>query len=208
MNLSDYNIEFAHIYADQNFDSEQIESIEVLKKTIAKLIHQKKSFSTSVLIDDYNPQCRNLRENNFINVIKSYNIPLDFLAYESQLSLISDRVVDDLPKSSLRIKHADDADRRMLVLESDNGDITLRHYYESYSKNTCALLTACWLLCRLGVYSIPHTAIKNLTTNPFQGKKIITILPKKYEKNENKALEIIRILGKVNILEDIKYVFF
>lgn len=203
-----YNIEFAHIYADRDFSSEQIKSVENLKNLMKKLKQQKENFVTSVLIDDYNSKSHSLDESNFVHTIKSYAVPVDFIAYESKLNLLADRVIEDLPKSILETRFSSDTLDKAIILKTEGRSIKLRDYFESSVKNTCALLTACWLLCRLGIYVIPENGIRRLNTRSFEGNNIITILPKKYEYNEYKALAIIRALGRKELLKKIEYIFF
>ena len=200
----EYNIEFAHIYADQKFGNEQIRSIEILRDLINSLRKQGKSFVTTVLIDDYNPKKNNLDENAFVNKIKSLNIPLDFIAYESKLNQIGDKLIADLPRQLLRVEG-----KKNIFLEINNKSIKLRDSIGFQLKNTCTLLTASWLLCRLGIYKIPSDSINRLNkVGTFEANKIITILPEKYRKSESRALDIIKSLGKDDILKHIEYRLF
>ena len=200
----EYNIEFAHIYADQKFGNEQIRSIEILRDLINSLQKQGKSFVTTVLIDDYNPKKNNLDENAFVNKIKSLNIPLDFIAYESKLNQIGDKLIADLPRQLLRVEG-----KKNIFLEINNKSIKLRDSIGFQLKNTCTLLTASWLLCRLGIYKIPSDSINRLNkVGTFEANKIITILPEKYRKSESRALDIIKSLGKDDILKHIEYRLF
>lgn len=207
MQSVDYNIEFAHIYSDQKFGNEQEKSIEVLSGVINDLQSQGKSFVTTVLIDEYNPKTCVLNENDFVNKIKSFGIPLDFVAYESKLSEIVSRLIADLPKSNLEVDYLGEG-KHSLFLKTENKKHKLRENFGFSHKNTCALLTSCWLLCRLGVYRIPDDAVRRFGEKAFEAKKLITVLPEKYKNSEDKALKIIKASGRKEILKNIEYRFF
>ncbi|MDZ4228018.1 MAG: hypothetical protein U1E54_02115 [Candidatus Levybacteria bacterium] len=203
MHSIDYNIEFAHIYVDDEFSAEQVESIEILRNLIVNLSNQEENFVTTILIDDYNPKENILDENDLINKIKSFNIPLDFIAYESKLNQVADKLIADLPQTLLRVEG-----KKNIFLEINNKSIKLRDNLGFLLKNTCTLLTASWLLCRLGKYRLPDGAIRNLSGKTFEASRIVTILPEKYRKSESRALDIIRALGNHDLLKHIEYRFF
>lgn len=86
--------------------------------------------------------------------------------------------------------------------------IGIRDHFDSGYKNTCAALVACWHLARLGVYEIEEDKIKRLSKKSFQASKTLTVLPKKYKTNENKALTILASTTYKDLLKNIEYIFF
>lgn len=190
----DYNIEFAHIYADEAFGSEQEKSINALKEVISEL--NGKSFVTCVLIDEFSPEEIKLDFDGYINEVKS-RVVVDFLAYESKLSEISDKLIKELP--NLKTEMFDD--KEVLLLIKDDMKIGLK----SNDKPTCALLIAAWTLCRFGIYQVPD--LKNLTGKEFKADNLITILPKKYRESENKVLEILKSSRYRELVDKIQYKF-
>ena len=85
MNKPDYNIEFAHIYADEEFGEEQAKSIDIVKTVISNLKKSNKSFVTSVLIDEFHPVVFKLNENEMVEEFRKYDVEVDFIGYESKL---------------------------------------------------------------------------------------------------------------------------
>ena len=199
--MVDYNIEFAHIYADKEFGDEQRKSINFLKKTIENLKRKNKSFVTCILIDEINPKEITLNESEFLKKVLSFEIPLDFIAYESKLSSIADKIIKELPKEFLHKESFNN--KQVLLLVKDNLKIGLKDYP---GKHSCSLLIVAWILCRLGYYKVP--SLKNLNENSFNANKLITILPKKYRKTEDKVLDILRSTKYSRVLKNLEYKFF
>lgn len=199
--MVDYNVEFAHIYADKEFGDEQRKSIDLLKLVIKDLQKKNKSFVTCILIDEISPEKITLNESDFLKKTLSYKIPLDFVAYESKLSSIADKIIKELPKELLHKESFND--KEVLLLIKDNLKIGLKDYP---GKHSCSLLIAAWILCRLGYYKAPN--LKNLTGNSFNANKLITILPKRYRKTEDKVLNILKITKYNHILKNLEYKFF
>ena len=188
----DYNIEFAHIYADEEFGKEQIKSIEILKKIIDKLQKQNKSFVVSLLIDEFHPVVFNLNEEKIIQEFKKHGVDVDFIGYESKLGSVSDQLIKEIPLSEIKMEHFHKPEKEVLVLEEGNSKTGLREEFKFMYRHTCAMLSATWSLCRLGIYKIPEDAIHNITGKAFEANKLITILPSKYKPVEDKVIEIIK----------------
>lgn len=208
MNKLNYNIEFAHIYADEQFGNEQVKSIEILKKVISNLEKNNKSFVISVLIDEFHPVVFKLNENEMMEEFLKYDIAVDFVGYESKLGVVADELINYLPKSMLKLEHFHKPEKEALVLEDHNGKIGLKEEFEFAYRHTCALLSASWSLCRLGIFKIPQDAVHNLGNKTFEAHKVITILPEKYRTVEDKVIEIIKSTKFNDVVKNIEYEFF
>lgn len=208
MDKLEYNIEFAHIYADEEFGEEQIKSIEILKNVIARLKKERQTFVISVFIDEFHPVIFKLDERKMIAEFKKHGIEVDFVGYESKLGDISNQLIQELPKSMLKLEHFHKPEKEVLIFEEDNKKIGLKEEFKFAYRHTCALLSASWSLCRLGIYKIPSEAINNLNKKTFEAKRIITILPEKYRPVEDKVLEIITATRFKKSIENIQYEFF
>lgn len=186
----DYNIEYAHIYADDKFGVEQMEGIKTLRYVIQKMKKLKRSYVLSVLIDDYNPTYYFLDTKNFLIKLKKLNAEPDFVFFESSLVPCYKDFLQEI-KPKLRREYI--------------------KYIESHKKVPCSLLIAIWHLKRLGVIDAAKEEIKYINHNipqRFVAKKIITILPKKYEEVENMGLKIIANTRFKDRLTDIVNIFF
>lgn len=189
MEKVDYNIEYAHIYSDEVFNQEHIESLSVLELILRILKNDNKTYNLNLLIDEYHPDDKSLDIDDFLNKLKFRGY------YPENLFLESDLHQD--------IK---------LFLNNVTDEKALRDYDRYFAKNgksPCSYLVASWYLKRLGL--LPVDNIKKLTdsgTKPFPGKKIINILDKKYKPNEDKALELIKNSKFAAYLDNIIYYYY
>lgn len=206
--IADYNLEFAHIYADEQFGPEQAKGMACANEVMTRLSAAGKTFVTSVLIDEFNPATNILDENDFVVKFKVNNTPVDFIGYESRFTVVADTIIRELPTSMLTLKHFNHPDRSVLMLQDGPLKIGLEEKKPNL-KHTCAILSAAWTLCRLGVYPMPEGGLKILNPRQkFVARKTITILPEKYRSGEERVLEIIKNLPYADRLPDIEYEFF
>jgi len=187
----DYNIEFAHIYADKSYGEEQAKSIDVLKEFLGKI--KEKNYVTVVLIDDFSPGHAMAGEEEFLKNISS-QVDLDSVAYEAGLVEVAMELLN----------HIDDLDKQgeVIMLKGGVGLTTNK------GDPTCALLIAAWHLCRLGLMKVPKKAVKNFSEKSFTADKIMTIIPEKYRSNEDKVLAIIKASKFKDDIDRIEYLFF
>jgi hypothetical protein len=189
MEKVDYNIEYAHIYSDEVFNQEHIESLNVLELILRILRNDNKSYNLNLLVDEYHPEDKSLNIEDFLNKLKFRGYYPENLYLESDL-------------------HGD----IKLFLDSLISEKALRDYERYFDKNgksPCSYLVANWYLKRLG--ALPVVNIKKLSGSegkPFVGNKIINILDRKYKPNEDKALELIKNSKFSNYLDNIIYYYY
>lgn len=184
----DYNIEYAHIYSDEFFGKEHKESVKELHKAIKRLKKLKKSYVLSVLIDEYNPTEHMLDTENFLAILKKLDAKPHFLMLESHLA---------------RYKN--------VLLKKMDGKIKREYekYIKKHNKVPCSFLIAIWHLKRLGLIKNKNGELQQLTKRKqFTANKIITILPKKYQRVELKAIDIIESTIFKKQITNIAHIFF
>lgn len=188
MDKVDYNIEYAHIYSDEVFKQEHIDSLNVLELILRILKNDNKSYNLNLLIDEYHPEINNLDVADFLSKLKFRGYYPDHLYLESELH----KDIDGLLANITSEKHLRDYER----------------YLQRTGKSPCSYLVASWYLKRLGV--LPLDNLQKLTTEnkPFSGNKIINILDRKYKPNEDKALELIKNSKFANYLDNIIYYYY
>lgn len=116
MRKVDYNIEFAHIYADEILGEEQIRSIKILKQVIKKLNKQNKKYVLSILVDDYHSTNSQININKLIQEIKSFGIDVDFIGFESKLIKYADSLIKRIPRNKLSVELFDAPQKKVLML--------------------------------------------------------------------------------------------
>lgn len=188
MEKVDYNIEYAHIYSDEVFNQEHIESLNVLALILRILKNDNKNYNLNLLIDEYHPETKDLDVEDFLSKLKFRGYYPDYLHMESALH--------------------DEVDTLLVNLTNEKHQRDYQRYFEKNGKSPCSYLVAVWYLKRLGVF--PDNNIKKLTDEdkPFHGHKIINILDKKYKPNEDKALELIKNSNFSQYLDNIIYYYY
>jgi hypothetical protein len=82
--IADIGIEYSHIYVDQQFNTEQIKSIDFLKKS--EVSYKGKNISRIILIDDYSPNLSFDRFNlsDFYKQLALLDVPSQMLLFVNQ----------------------------------------------------------------------------------------------------------------------------
>lgn len=186
---ADYNIEYAHIYTDESFGREHKRSIKELHDVTERLRKLKKSYVLTVLIDEYNPIQHRLSVKKFLNKLAQLGSEPDYVGFESKLASDKDLLLNEMDK---KIKKE------------------YEKYLRKHGKIPCSLLIALWYLKRLGFIKIKSDELIHLKKDnkPFVARKIITILPRRYQGVEMKALKIIKSTRFKKYLDNIQNIFF
>ena len=205
--MIDYSIELAHVYADESIRDEQIRSLVEGARIIKELSTSSKSFSVSILIDDYSVPTFTVDTNRLIDLAKSHGILIDFIVKEARLSAVAD-LLKEINPGVLSTEEFPKAGKHSLVLTNKGEKIGIRDYFSGHQKNTCASLIAVWQLARLGVYELEKETFIKRSEKPFSAARTITVLPEKYRESENKATIILKNSNFAHLVDKIEHVFF
>jgi hypothetical protein len=188
-NFVDYNIEYAHIYSDQDFNNEQIASINKTKEVINGLEKHKKTYSLVVLIDDYHPDQIKFDQQKFTNSLKDFGLVPDYITFESRLVDYKEDILNLLPANEV---------------------IKFNKYFKKREKLNCSFLIVGWYFLRLGLLPLKDKLIIKISKNrkPFCGKEIINILDEKYTDTEESTHRIIKKTVFKDAVTKIKKVFY
>ncbi|MBU2523415.1 MAG: hypothetical protein KKE23_03955 [Nanoarchaeota archaeon] len=123
----DYNIEYAHIYADQfaqgeEFGEEHLKSIELTKDLVKRLETEGKTYCLCVLIDNYNAQF-SLNQEQIFNELGGLGLSPDFIVEESLFAKneISEKTLAQHLIESLSDKYVKKAkEKTALAIQSNN----------------------------------------------------------------------------------------
>lgn len=171
--MVDYNIEFGHIYLNENFSKEHFDGAKIAKDIVKKLQNEGRTFCLTLMVDDYNPDEQFLDLEEYISELTKLGITPDFVVYESSLTKFKD-----------------------LMLSESSNHISKQYssYIERKGKCPCSFLISIWHVLRLGLIK-DGSAIFSLTNRPiseFYAKNIITILPERFQGVEKMGMDIIK----------------
>ncbi|MCK5283935.1 MAG: hypothetical protein KAK00_11145 [Nanoarchaeota archaeon] len=213
----DYCIEYGHVFVDAAQASRcHRESIEKTKRFIEILKKEKKTYSLTMLIDNYLPTYSYLNFYRYINYFKEKGVPPDYILYESQLLNVARTLIAELPKNKLRREKREikiKSNKDLLLLENKTlSSITLREELHARIDSfiDTPLLIAAFFLIKLG--HIDHKGIITPTNymkpKPFVGKKTVTIDPMVFKGVNDKALEIISVTRFKKAVENMEFIYF
>lgn len=206
--MTDVHIEFAHIYQDQPFSQEQIDSIQILKKITKDLAQEGRSYQTSVLIDDYHIEQRLWEQEDLIEDMQLQGVKPDFLVSESSLYSLADKVVDLIPPQFKRSESFRKEGKTVTFYVNGDKKFALKDTYRDRIEMKCVSLSCAWMLMKLGVMKDEKCDITSLTGEGLTDSKgIIVVLDKKYMAIEENVLELLACLGYQGIIKSIQYVF-
>ena len=203
---NDYNIEFSHLYADEEFGQNQAKGIKKLKEIKSNLKQRNKTFIQGVLIDDYHSINSKIDINSIKKKIKDYGIEIDFLGFEKGLTKIADEFISKIPKEKIKFELFAKSKKEVLMFKGKK-DIGLKEKEAFEERHTCVVLSAIWLLSRLGVFKLSEGQLKKFNNKEFIAEEVITILPEKYRYVEGKAIELINTTEYAYLIPKIHKVF-
>lgn len=141
----------------------------------------------TILIDDYNNSADVLNIEKFLEWLAERDAMPDYLVFESSLVPLASLLLEQLPG------------------EERNA---LEQHFAKIGKVNCSFLVAVWQLVRLGALPLPTLQKLTLLDKSFIAEKTITILPRAYERNEQRALNYIKLSPFAGHLSKIEYIFF
>jgi hypothetical protein len=207
-------VEFAHIYADTVFGSEQDRSLSVMKDYLDTHSTPDSLVVSAILIDDLHVEEATLDVMEFVRCILRRGLAPDFVVFEGKLGEVADELVSriwDNSNHELVWRTIKKTNKRVLtyVNLTTGREIGIKTIYDdARSEWTCAMLSAAWTLCRAGIYEFPKDSIVRLTEAPVTGDKIVSVLHSKYEGVEAKVVELIKAAGYGELVDRLELVFF
>jgi hypothetical protein len=170
--FSDVNVEFGHIYLNENYSPEHYRSISLAKDFTFD--NRGLNISKSVLIDNYNAKEPVLSTSKYIKEIKEAFQEPDFVLYEDKVLPFADELLGQLKSGKLKRQYAT--------------------YIAKYNHYPCSLLVASWNAARLGYIRVNEKdfLVANKSIEEFSARVILSILPTRFGSVEKRALDIIK----------------
>lgn len=181
------SVEISHIYLDQIFSKEQIDSIEILKNTSDTWDF---SFETVVLLDDYNIEKIKTSPLDVIKKLSTHGVNPEHWALEKDLVKYAEEFLDK-------------------YVETPRVHRQYTSYIEREGKYPCSLLTSIWYLIRLGHIKDSKKIIHSKKGRVFKpSKKIINILPEYLEPVEKTTSKLIKATAFSSANSSIKNIYY
>ena len=186
-----YSIEYAHIYADEQFSPEHRAATEELSRVLGAFHPRNDTYALAVLIDDYNPAQHTLKQDEFIGHLTALGARPDYIGLEAKLVAYKDHLVNAITKPKVRREYQRYLDRR--------------------PKLPCSFLVAIWYLIRLDAISSTDSAVYRKvgsTSVAFGAHRLINILPHYFRAVEDQAMSLIRATSYRDRADDISARFY
>jgi hypothetical protein len=195
-----YSIEIGHIYQDMELNNEYL---NLLKKSIKK--SEEFSFGKvnyKILIDDLNIKEVKWKIKDLLEFLNKNNIKIDTIAYESMFSEIGQEIEKKLNVDKLIWEEK--INKNIMYIKKGRNKIKIKTIENGKTHYSCSFLSACWQLCRLGLFEYPKEAIIIINNKNIKTNNVLNIIEKKYEKVENNVQVI---LEEYNLEQNIKNIF-
>jgi len=182
-----YSVELMHIYADQTYSAEQTTGAVLANQLVRELGSEE--FTTCILIDNYNPEVSSLDIGDFLTTAEEHAGKIDYWAFEAAMAPYERALMGMVRVPSVYKRY--------------------RGYIDKRGKLPCSFLTAVWYLLRLGIL-IPDTGtIKSRYAASFTpASRLVNVLPSRFEKTEQHALELISSIQLIDTNEAITNHYF
>jgi hypothetical protein len=206
-------VEFAHIYADSVFGSEQDDSLTVVKDYLDRESTADSLVVTAILIDELHVEHDTLDVNEFIRCILRRGLAPDHVVFEGKLGSVAQLIVsrlETLVGDSLSWLTFRKQGKKVLTFTDVSGQQIglLTRFDDGREEWSCAILSAAWSVCRAGLEEFPADAIVKLTEAPVYGDRIVSVLHSKYQGVEEKVIKLITAAGYDEVLPRIDLVYF
>ncbi len=192
-------IELGHIYGGMTPGFEQAETVVIARDLIPSHIRIGDEIDLCVLVDERNQGAFDIPA--YRAWIAERGIETAFICYEGRLRDAADALVAMLPSAPLRTEHfrKEGVDKLFLL---DRGEkISLGTLRPEGLQHTCALLSAAWTLCRLGVLPFPVESTLEYAPRFRTYDRTISVLPLLYDTPERHAARIIAATGHERALD-------
>src|SRR3989344_1691131 len=184
--LESFNIEVSHIYVDQIFSNEQIQSILYFNFLKGRL----RNCQSCILVDDYNPIDNIFNLKQFLLKLESFDLIPVVVASENRLI--------DYYETFLQFLNRKEKKNLEQYIEKRKGKIP------------CSTLIAIWNLVRMGKIKVNDDLFlyKNNNFKQFTEERLINILQKKFSHSEYKAFQILSKSKYGDLLTKIHHIYY
>lgn len=207
--MTDFHIEFGHIYKDQMFAQEQIESIHILKEITSELDKDGSSYQTSVLIDDYHIKRSLWEVPELIAEMKLRDVMPDIVVSEGALLQFAEDMIETIPSEYKRMESFRKEKKTVTFYVNGDKKFALKDTYADRVEMKCVSLSTVWMMCKLGIIPCGNQMVAPIICG--EGIKasdgVITILDKKYMSVESHVMELLDCLGYEEQKKAARYIF-
>jgi hypothetical protein len=208
--LNDVHIEFSHIYGDQAFGIEQIQSIVIMNEMVKELRQEGKKVVTSILIDDYHAKYQLWSNSDeLMKQVRKHGETPDIIALESAFVNIANEIISQIPASFKRIESFRKEKKSVLFFNDGIRKFALKDIYQDRERHKCVMLSCAWLFCKLGLVNFPEGSLQTTReVSAFQSHGVISILDKRYEKVEQNVGKLLSVLVEEKNTDRVQYIYY
>tara|TARA_R110002153_G_scaffold189041_1_gene341864 strand:+ start:1508 stop:2152 length:645 start_codon:yes stop_codon:yes gene_type:complete len=186
--MTNYNLEYSHIYIDEIFGQEHLQGIEILNAMIKELKDLNKSYNLISMVDDYSPRTEDKFDYDaFLNQLINAGAEPDVIIRESALLRANITLLGQMKDSKLR---------RNLV-----------SYLKKKEMHPCSLFVATFYAIRLGLLSSEISCV-HINNDFAPSESIINILPMRFKASEKNAIKILTKIYGNDIKKSIQTIYF
>lgn len=198
--MTDVSIEFAHLYADQQFSAEQQYSLMLAQEKKRQAVSAGESVVTLVMIDDLHASEVIIDAPRLRQAVTRNGGSVDNVIFESSLIPGSIQLIESIPKSLVWTEAFRRERKEVLFMETSAGPTPLMSVKNGRRVPSCAILSATLLLTRLGALS----SIKGITC----AARAVTIVEERFRFIEQCAHSIITMTRFAEYRAQIETVLF
>lgn len=200
MTVRDISIEFAHLYADQQFLSEQQYSLMLAARHQKTCEQRGLSVSMLVMIDDLHASSLFMDRNRLRHHVLRYGGTVDDIILESSLIPAALELIATVPSSLVWCEAFRRERKTVLFMETPQGTTPLLTTRKGRHMPSCAVLSATLLLTRLGALG----PVAGITPS----RQALTIIEERFRHVEACAHSIIEKTRFADCLERIETIHF
>jgi hypothetical protein len=194
----DVSVEFSHIYSDESAGPEHLLGIQHARRELHRLKREGKRTLSLVLLDDLHINGISRSADEIKAEMENLGGHVDVVIRESDILAGVLTFLRNIRPVEVSIESFRKQDKQVLFLNTGDDRVSFGCIKNGAFTPTCALLAAVWHVARLGEISIDGIPSASRT---------LTILEKRYQRVECKALAIIKASRYAAALGRIDHIF-
>ncbi len=201
------NIEYSHFYISDGIGAEQRRGLHEASQVLQQINVRN---TLLILIDDKANNDSDQKEHLLTLVNKELSVndrKPDFIVRESKLIEPAKELLAAIPGQQIWYRYGQDSCEAYLKTSRNKARLWRQSIHSI--QFSCALLSAAWLLCRLGELAVPQEAkLTQRQSVSLEAEHALTILPTRYKTLERRCHAILSVTKFSSALSRLSYKYF